>query len=388
MAPNMYLPDDVTMILTTLLQAGFQAVVVGGAVRDALRGIEPIDYDIATSATPQEMQQVFCEFHLIPTGLEHGTLTLRVHHHNYEVTTFRSESGVFDHRHPTKVEFIGALKDDLARRDFTINAMAYDEVLHDYYGGQEDLKNGIIRCVGNPIERFTEDALRILRALRFSVQCRFIIEPSTKQAMMQTYPLLASISRERIQVELLKMMAKDLGWVLKEYAEIFIFLFEGLNQHGIDTYLTHYQALPNDLSLHLALLFYHDTELEKDIKSLRLSKQQTNHILKVLTIKNSLISKEDVLIALQSHREEDIYGVLVLRSVLQNQPEVLLLWNDVVKSPYLVKHLAITGDEVRKTQRIKGPAIKEMLITLLIQVALHGLENTKESLFSYLKSNN
>lgn len=198
------IPQDVALILRLLRQAGHLAYVVGGCVRDALLGRTPKDWDICTSATPEEMQRIFSGYHVVETGLKHGTLTVVLHHVPYEVTTFRVEEGYADHRHPDQVRFVHNVREDLARRDFTVNAMAWspEEGLVDAFGGREDLRAEIIRCVGDPYTRFGEDALRILRALRFASTYAFQIDGDTAAAIHALHPTLCHVAAERIRVEL------------------------------------------------------------------------------------------------------------------------------------------------------------------------------------------
>ena len=198
------LPEDVKRIINTLKEAGFEAYAVGGCVRDCLLGKTPNDWDITTSALPTEVKGLFS--HTFDTGIKHGTITVLLHHVGYEVTTYRIDGEYEDGRHPKAVSFTRSLKEDLLRRDFTINAMAYneDDGIQDLFGGQQDLADGIIRCVGNAEDRFGEDALRMLRAVRFSAQLGFEIEPETLKAMKNLSANLRLVSAERIQVELVK----------------------------------------------------------------------------------------------------------------------------------------------------------------------------------------
>ncbi len=204
----MTIPLQVSMILSRLKDAGFEAYAVGGCVRDALLGKEPHDWDICTSALPRETEAVFSGFHIIETGMKHGTVTLMLDHTPYEITTFRQDGDYLDHRRPESVSFVKNLRDDLSRRDFTVNAMAVgiDGTIQDPFHGQEDLKNGLIRCVGDPKTRFREDALRILRGLRFAAALGFAIHPDTAQAMEESKELLVHVSPERVYVELTKLL--------------------------------------------------------------------------------------------------------------------------------------------------------------------------------------
>lgn len=203
------MPDNANRIIHTLQDAGYEAYIVGGCVRDAVLSKEPDDWDITTSAKPMEVKALFNR--TIDTGLQHGTVTVMFGKEGYEVTTYRVDGKYEDHRRPNSVTFTGSLIEDMKRRDFTINAMAYndDEGIVDNFHGVEDLEAHIIRCVGEPSERFDEDALRILRAIRFSAQLNFEIDESTKAAIENQAKYLRDISAERIQVELTKLLMAD-----------------------------------------------------------------------------------------------------------------------------------------------------------------------------------
>ena len=203
------MPQAVKEIIETLEGAGFEAFAVGGCVRDAVLGRIPADWDITTSAMPEEVKALFSR--TIDTGIQHGTVTVMVDHVGYEVTTYRIDGEYEDARHPKEVSFTSNLVEDLKRRDFTINAMAYNDRagIVDEFDGIGDLEKGVIRCVGNPLDRFGEDALRMLRAVRFSAQLGFAIDEATKEAITTLAPNLEKISAERIQVELVKLLTSD-----------------------------------------------------------------------------------------------------------------------------------------------------------------------------------
>lgn len=196
-------------LLDTLHRAGYAAYVVGGCVRDSLLGLTPHDWDLCTSALPQQGMELFGEEKCIPTGLQHGTVTVKQGGGLYEITTFRTEGAYTDGRHPDEVHFVPDVREDLARRDFTINAMAYNakEGLVDPFGGQADLQSGILRAVGVPHQRFTEDALRILRLYRFAARFGFAINPPTAQAAQELCAHLDCVSVERIEEELAKLLS-------------------------------------------------------------------------------------------------------------------------------------------------------------------------------------
>lgn len=203
------LPKDVRYIIDILTQNGYEAYAVGGCVRDSILGRVPGDWDITTSALPQQVKALFRR--TIDTGIQHGTVTIMLGKNGYEVTTYRIDGKYEDSRHPESVEFTPNLEEDLKRRDFTINAMAYNDEngVVDVFGGIDDIRNRIIRCVGNAHDRFTEDALRILRAVRFSAQLGFEIDKATKDAARELAPTLVKISRERIHTELNKLLLSD-----------------------------------------------------------------------------------------------------------------------------------------------------------------------------------
>lgn len=203
------LPEKVKTILNILINAGFEAFAVGGCVRDSILGKEPKDWDITTSARPVQVKELFSR--TIDTGIAHGTVTVLLDREGFEVTTYRIDGEYEDARHPKEVLFTGSLLEDLKRRDFTINAMAYNEQegLVDAFDGMGDLKQGRIRCVGTARERFTEDALRMLRAVRFAAQLGFSIEPETRRGIEELACSLQKISAERIQAELVKLLVSD-----------------------------------------------------------------------------------------------------------------------------------------------------------------------------------
>lgn len=247
------LPENVKKIIETLQESGYEAYAVGGCVRDSVLGRTPQDWDITTSAMPQETKALFDK--TFDTGIEHGTITVLLDHEGYEVTTYRIDGKYEDNRHPKKVTFTRSLKEDLLRRDFTINAMAYNDVdgIVDIFGGMTDLKKGIIRCVGNATARFSEDALRILRGIRFAAQLGFEIDAEAKEAMKKLAPTLQKISAERIQVELVKILISDRPDMLRTAYELgitkqFIPEFDLLMETGQET--PHHMYTVGEHTLH------------------------------------------------------------------------------------------------------------------------------------------
>lgn len=240
----MILPPQVNTAISMLYAAGYEAFLVGGAVRDYVRDNSPAkDWDITTNALPAQVESVFSGYHLIETGLKHGTVTVVIDHEPIEITTYRIDGDYSDHRHPDSVHFTRSLKEDLERRDFTMNALAYSpqKGIVDLAGGRKDIEDGIVRCVGDPNHRFQEDGLRMLRALRFASVYGMAIEAETASAIHRNKELLKGIAAERIQVELTKMLCgKGVTKVLEEFADIItipipeilpMFRFEQRNPH-------------------------------------------------------------------------------------------------------------------------------------------------------------
>lgn len=267
----MKLPENVNRIIHRLQKEGYDAYAVGGCVRDTLLGRRPKDWDITTSARPEAVKSLFS--HTIDTGIQHGTVTVMLDHVGYEVTTYRIDGEYEDSRHPKEVIFTGNLVEDLKRRDFTINAMAYNDEsgLVDVFEGEQDLKKGVIRCVGNAHDRFGEDALRMLRAVRFAAQLGFSIEEQTKAAVADLAPTLAKVSAERIQMELVKLLTSANPQEMREVYElglsrVFLPEFDRMmetpqhNKHHIYTVGEHtihaMEAISADKVLRLAMLFH------------------------------------------------------------------------------------------------------------------------------------
>lgn len=271
MTENIVLPTNVEIIINRLSDAGFDAFVVGGCVRDILMGVEPHDWDICTSALPEEVKNIF--EHVVPTGEKHGTVTVILDGEGFEVTTFRIDGISSDGRHPDNVTFTRSLENDLMRRDFTINAMAFNPTvgLVDLFGGWEDICDEIIRCVGNPDERFTEDALRMMRAIRFSAQKNFRIAGDTFNAIVRNASKIENVSFERIRDEIVKVITSDnpeafimfhTAGLLEHFTPELdaIFGFEQNNPHHVFDVGGHtlnaMREVGTDVSFRLAVLFH------------------------------------------------------------------------------------------------------------------------------------
>ena len=282
------LDSGAAVLLDALHAAGYAAYAVGGCVRDGLLGLCPHDWDLCTSALPQQVMNLFGEERCIPTGLQHGTVTVKQGGGLYEVTTFRTEGTYSDGRHPDEVHFVPDVREDLARRDFTINAMAYNEKegLIDPFGGQNDLQQGIVRAVGVPYQRFTEDALRILRLYRFAARFGFAIDPATAQAAEALCTHLDCVSAERIEEELSKLLAAPAPAAYLDEKILTVILPE-LAPEALDAAKPAVDACPagsENLPVRLAALL------------LSLGEDGTRKVLRRLRCSNALIEETAVLV--------------------------------------------------------------------------------------------
>lgn len=268
----MKIPKQIEEVLEKLEKAGFEAYIVGGCVRDGIMGKTAHDYDITTSAEPCETERVFADCRVVETGIKHGTVTVLYKGMSVEITTFRVDGDYPDGRHPEKVAFSRNLEDDLARRDFTMNAIAYSprRGIIDIFGGESDIKGRIIRCVGDPEKRFSEDALRVLRALRFSAVLGFDIEENTKKSLLKKKETLAKVSKERTFSELKRLLCgENVKSVLLEYREVFaeiipeireMFDYDQQSKYHNSTLFEHtaraVEAAPPREEMRLAMLFH------------------------------------------------------------------------------------------------------------------------------------
>ena len=294
-------PEYVKKCIELLEASGYSAYAVGGAVRDSLLGKEPSDWDVTTSARPEETLEIFKNFRTIPTGIKHGTITVLFDVTDkklpIEITTFRVDGEYLDSRHPESVNFSKNVQDDLSRRDFTVNAMAFNEKegVIDAFGGQDDLKNRIIRAVGNPEKRFSEDALRILRAFRFSSQLEFEIEEKTLEGTQKCAHLLKNIARERVGVEFKKLLSSNgVSYALKKMIE------SGVWQQVFDSPVPDFEIISNISSLkngnfttRLCALIceYSDAEKEMFLNLLRLSNAEKKLVFRLCSVKDFQIPK-------------------------------------------------------------------------------------------------
>lgn len=373
--------------LDTLTSNGFEGYIVGGAVRDLLRGEIPLDYDIATNATPNEVQGLFT--HSIPTGLQHGTVTVIIDQLPIEITTYRIDGDYNDARHPTNVEFSSSINDDLHRRDFTINALAYNgEKLIDLFGGLTDIENRTIKTVGNPDTRFNEDALRILRAFRFSATLGFEIETKTLSSCFKNANLLQKISRERIFNELTKALCGKFPQALQPLLTKAGLEFLGICINDISP-LIHINPKPE--IRYAALCKLSNNTPQSLLLELRASNKLTALTQEIFNVflKPSLLNKTEIKLYLSKIPTElwnnviDAYGIL--NNI--NVKETKLLASEITKhkEPYTLSMLAINGDELLRLG-IPPLQIGKTLHNLLLAVIKNPLLNEKSLLLELAKN--
>ena len=433
------IPQNVKFIIEQLKNAGFEAYCVGGGVRDMVMGKSPEDWDITTSALPDETKKVFDGYKTIDTGLKHGTVTLLIDKTPFEITTFRIDGEYEDNRHPEKVSFTGKLKEDLARRDFTINALAFspEKGLVDLFGGEADIYNGIIKTVGIPEKRFNEDGLRIMRALRFSAVLGFQIEKETAKAIHQNKELLKNISAERLSTELVKLICgKNAFNVLMEYSDVLsVFIPEiapAVNfkqfgkKHAYDVWehICHtVDTIPSNKILRLTMLL-HDLgkvpahklnengestfknhaliggDMAKEILTrLKMDKKTVNRVSFLVATHDFEPPESKILLKkhLKAKTPEDIRTLLTIKKSdrgalsegyrdISAQTAKCLEWLKEIeenKECCTISQLAINGNDLLKAG-YRGTEIGELLNSLLDAVIEEKTENTKTSLLTYL----
>lgn len=443
MTMEIKLPQNAKLIMGRLHENGYSCYAVGGCVRDSLMGKTPHDWDFTTSAKPDEIERVFSDHQTITIGRKFGTIAVVIDGEVYEITTYRIDGDYTDARHPDEVCFSDRLSDDLRRRDFTINAMAYSERdgLIDLYGGQSDLSFGVIRCVGEPCERFSEDALRILRALRFAATLGFTIEPHTSEAIIKLRGRLVDISAERIRDELLKLLCGDkVDFILRRYRSViavFIpelkgtFDFEQHTKHHNRDVYRHIVASVRNIApqplLRVTMLFH---DIGKPLSQTtdkhgvchyknhpRLGAAMAREILKRLCLPSSFI--DEVCILIQYHDERfkpepvslkrflKILGkdtmeklILIQRADIMAQSQYLReekLMNLAAVTDelsriittgecYSLRQLAVNGSDLIHLGVRSGVMIGEMLDQLLSRVITGELPNDKEALLRFAKS--
>ncbi len=388
----MVIPQYVNNVINTLLQKGYEAFVVGGCVRDTLLGRKPSDWDITTNALPHETTEVFGQENTVPVGISHGTVGVKSSGGLVEVTTYRIDGSYADFRHPTEVLFSRSLADDLMRRDFTVNAMAYSPQagLIDNFDGQTDLEKKIIRAVGNPDLRFGEDALRIMRALRFAAVLGFEIEEKTAKSISSLYPNLSHIARERITAEFTKLiLAENPAEILLNFHDVFSFLFDAdlpLWQNGAKSLA----KATTDIPVRLALLFENFESLPD---FLILPNDTVKKVRLLLKHKNTLPVADRVAIKkLLSALDTDSFEFLLdfQKAKGNSLEEVERIYKNILANGecFRLADLKISGDDLIKSIDLRGSQIGNALKTLLDAVMEDKCGNTKEELIEYLKRPN
>ena len=380
------LPEAVEEIITRLNDHGYEASAVGGCVRDSLLGRKPEDWDITTSARPEQVKAIFRR--TIDTGIAHGTVTIMVDKVGYEVTTYRIDGEYEDGRHPKEVQFTSNLIEDLKRRDFTINAMAYSSQngIVDAFGGVEDLKSGLIRCVGNPIDRFTEDALRILRAVRFSAQLGFEIEPATYEAIRVIAPNLMNVSKERILAELSKLLTSAHPNRIRMVYETGMAPFISADFTDLSFPLPVIDPrLPDKKHLRWAAFLQNETEEKagRILKQLKSDNDTINRVKVLLRfIKTPLTPQKAELRKIMSQMTPELYDdLLVLRNV-DPSGEITRLSREIrcAGDCLSLKQLAVSGRDLMDAGIQPGKKVGEALNALLGMVLEHPEYNQKETL--------
>ena len=430
------LPSYVKKAIDILEKNGFEAYAVGGCVRDMLLGREPNDYDITTSALPVQIKNSFEGFKCIETGIKHGTVSVIIDENILEITTYRIDGKYLDNRHPSSVLFTSKLKEDLKRRDFTINAMAYSEKsgLKDFFGGREDLENKTIRCVGDAQKRFEEDALRILRALRFSAVFGFEIEDETKRAVIKKRKLLYNISHERIRDELVKIILSDgAEKIIEEYSSVIeVFIPELAKTHGLlqhnkshiyDVFTHTVKSVgyaSEDINVRLCMLlhdigkpycfskdeegkghFYGHQKIsaniaEEVLKRLRFDNKTTETVSALVSYHDGQISADEksvkrwlrrlgernFLLLLEVKKADSLaHSESYAKERIGEIEKIKTVFESVVKNKlcYNLKMLEFTGRDAMETG-FEGKAVGEVLDYLLTAVIENRCENEKNAL--------
>ena len=406
------LPDDVRRIIKTIEDNGYEAYAVGGCVRDSILGRNPDDWDITTSARPEQIKSFFKK--TIDTGIKHGTVTVMMNHTGYEVTTYRIDGEYKDGRHPESVEFSAKLVDDLKRRDFTINAMAYNESngFVDEFNGIEDLNNHVIRCVGNPIERFSEDALRMMRAIRFSAQLGFDIDSKTYAAIVELAPAIRQVSMERVQVELAKTIMSDNPFYVKQYEQTGLlrenlsYMDEILSGKLVKNAMAMLKYAPKSTVLRYAAIFNmgEPDRVKAELKALKLDNYTVDTVTKLVAYSKDTIEENEPavreavhkygkeLLALMFENEEarintkeEIVGIS-LNSQRLHLNRIKKMYKDIISRGdcISVKDLDITGNDLME-YGLSGVQIGKTLNELLHIVIENPKLNEKSTLLAMIE---
>ena len=382
----MKLPVGARIIIERLANNGYRGDIVGGCVRDNLLGKEPNDYDITTNAVPDEMVKLFSDMRTVETGLKHGTLTVMHGGEPYEVTTYRLDGEYTDNRHPDSVTFTDDLALDLSRRDFTVNAMCYspEHGLTDLFGGREDIEAGVIRAVGDPERRFTEDALRILRALRFAATLDFKIDGDTSLALRSTAHLMKRVSSERIMTEWTKLLTGVGAYrIITEYFDVLSGVIPNITLSGVPSESA---FLSESRTVRELSLFSCVSDFDFAMRSLKSDSKRRRHGALVLEYEALPTSRpEELNLLLVKAGLEATENIIALRR-LRGLGDGENILSDLIRSGacYEISHLALKGDDLRDAG-LQGREIGYMLSEMLTAVALGTLKNTREELLEFIK---
>ena len=383
------MPSSVLHAIHRLNDAGYEAYVVGGCVRDSIMGNRPADWDITTSALPEQTSEVFANCRTIDTGVRHGTVTVIIENTPLEITTYRVDGTYSDGRHPDAVTFTPSLEQDLRRRDFTVNAMAYhpNRGVVDRYGGQADIKSKIIRCVGTPEDRFNEDALRILRALRFAAVLGFNIESKTANAIHRLSANLQNVSIERITAEFKRLICADSSvLIMDEFRNVIgVFIPEILSCDDFSLL----SRVPTKIHARLAALFYsadiHSDTAVSILKRMRFDRQTINNVSLLLSCRvKDLLTEEQYILRLLNHLgPELIFDYLAIKEA--DSLTVLRVKELLTQNPcYKTSMLAINGDDLLAYGIPASPDVGAFMNELLNAVMNGVCSNEKDALLSYL----
>lgn len=392
----MQIPSYVKTAIEMLNKSGYECYLVGGCVRDMLMGNLPHDYDLTTSARPEQMQQAFADCKVIETGIKHGTLTLLTEGGGVEITTYRIDGDYKDNRRPESVSFTPNLSEDLARRDFTVNAMAMDADgnLIDLYNGKSDIAAKVIRCVGEPEKRFNEDGLRIMRALRFAAVLGFTIHDKTAAAIRSLSHLLASISAERVREELFKLICGAAAEsVITQFAEVILPFLPQIAKEGLTQFARQIDELPPMLEVRLAALyalFSDEMGLATAMSRLKTSNKQKKSAVdccRIITAPPTDATQTAYTLGSVGESDFNLYLTAARLCGKNITPTRQILAALKERGAcYTVSQLAVTGNDLISEGIAKGKGVGETLNLLFTAVAEGKVKNEKQSLLQYLKA--
>ncbi|NLH64245.1 MAG: CCA tRNA nucleotidyltransferase [Erysipelotrichaceae bacterium] len=387
------IPAYVRTLMNDLNAHSYECYIVGGAVRSLLLGLPVHDYDLTTNALPEQMKEVFKDHKTIETGLKHGTLTVLSQHHPVEITTYRKDAAYQDHRHPDAVQFTSAIEEDCARRDFTVNAFCYsDETgILDFFHGREDLENHILRCIGDPEKRFDEDALRILRAIRFASQLDFQIEESTKKAIFEKKDLLSYISYERIREEMKGLLqAKKCALYFDTYRSVMhVFFPEIIAIPHWNAVLADMDRAEPDADVRMAVLLSELSDPAAILRRLKYPKQDIRLITAMIDHRHDPLTDRIALRRFLSAYSQSFDAYLNFRQALDPSfssanvkacHEKILADNDC----FTIGQLQVNGADAAACGYQKEQ-ISAILAELLNAVIEEKIKNSREDLLAYMK---